>query len=107
MPVSARYTPIAPGDTDEILSFDFAPILASGEIVLSGTLTIDTNTTPPATSTALTVNSVSVSASGTALVASVTAAGGGAGDQLLTFTAATTLRSGLSRSAQIFVGATS
>ena len=31
MPVSARYTPIAPGDTDEILSFDFAPILASGK----------------------------------------------------------------------------
>lgn len=92
MPVNARYTPIAPGDTDETLSFDFAPILAAGETVLSGTLTIDMNTTPPATSTALTVNSVSVSASGTALVASVTAAGGGVGDQLSTFTAATTLR---------------
>jgi hypothetical protein len=66
---------------------------------------VQTNTTPPATSTALTVNSVSVS--GTALVASMTAASGGAGDQILTFTAATTLRPSLSRTALIFVGATS
>lgn len=105
MPITARYTPIAPGDADETLSFDFSPILTAGEAVLSGSLAINTNTTPPAASTALTVNSVWVS--GTALVASVTAASGGAGDQVLTFTAATTLRPSLSRTALIFVGATS
>ncbi len=105
MPVTARYSPIAPGDTDETLSFDFSPLLAPGEIVTGGALTVQTNTTPPGPSTTLTVNAVLVS--GTALVASVTAAAGGGGDQMLTFTAATSLRPSLSRTALIFVGATS
>jgi hypothetical protein len=105
MPVVSRYTPIAPGDTDETLSFDFAPILVPNESLTDGSLTVETNTTPPAASATLTINAVWVN--GTALVASVTAAENGAGDQLLTFTAATTLRPNLSRTALIFVGPTS
>jgi len=105
MPVTARYTPIAPGDANEVLAFDFSPILSEGETVTGGTLAIVTNAFPPAASTALTVNYVIVS--GNALVASVTAASNGSGDQILTFTAATTLRPSLSRTALIFVGPTS
>ncbi len=105
MPVTARYTPIAPGDTNETLAFDFSPILLTNETVTGGGLTIATNTSSPVASTALTVNYVVVS--GTALVASVTAAGNGSGDHILTFTAATTSRPSLSRTALIFVGPTS
>jgi hypothetical protein len=105
MPVTGRYSPIAPGDTNEILAFDFSPILSANETVMGGTLTITTNTRPPVTSTALAVNYVIVS--GAALVASVTAAANGGGDQILTFTAATSLRPSVSRSALIFVGPTS
>lgn len=105
MPVTARYMPIAPGDSNEALAFDFSPILSVGETVTGGMLTVATNTVPPAASTALTVNYVVVS--GSALVASVTAASNGSGDQILTFTAATTLRPSLSRTALIFVGPTS
>jgi len=105
MAVTARYSPIAPGDTNEALAFDFSPILSVNETVTGGSLTVATNSFPPAASTVLTVNYVAVS--GTALVANVTAASNGAGDQLLTFTAATTLRPSLSRTALIFVGPTS
>jgi hypothetical protein len=105
MPVTVRYTSIAPGDTNEALAFDFSPILAAGETVTGGTLRITTNTLPPGASTALTVNYVVVL--GSALVASVTATSNGGGDQMLTFTAATTLRPSLSRTALIFVGPTS
>ena len=105
MPVTARYTSIAPGDSNEALAFDFAPILTVGEMVTGGSLTVATNMLPRSASTALTVNYVVVS--GTALVASVTAASNGSGDQMLTFTAATTLRPSLSRTALIFVGPTS
>jgi hypothetical protein len=105
MPVTARYTPIAPGDTDEMLAFDFSPILSANETVIGGALTVATNTHLPATSMALTVNYVIVS--GTSLVASVTAAVNGRGDHIVTFTAATSLRPSLSRSALIFVGPTS
>ena len=47
MPVTARYTPISPGDANEALAFDFSPILSGGETVTGGTLTVATNTFRP------------------------------------------------------------
>lgn len=103
--VSSFYTPIAPSDQDEILCFDFGPILYSGETITAGSTVAMTNTNPPGTTTSLIVNSTTVQ--GTELKASVTASGTGSGQQLLTFTAVTTQRPSLSRSALIYVAPTS
>lgn len=104
MPVSRRYTPEHPPGESCLFGLDFAPLIPPGVGIKSGTLTVQTNTQPPAPTADLQAGPIQVR--DRTLYA--TLSGGKSGtDYLLTWTATDTEGNVWPRTAAVLCAPTS